>query len=429
VIRPAIPSLTGLRFIAALSVVFSHALHGFVPPTDIGAGYWGLQNLYNLASGASGMGMQLFFTLSGFVIHYNYSASIRTGAPSATANFFIARFARLYPLYVGAVAVDLLLLSRHPIATWQSFIEVVPYYLLMVQSWFYVLVGDHSLIYSLGKVAALSWSVSTEWFFYIVYPAICFLLAALNTQYRRIVAAFALCLLSLAAMTAAMTHVDFVNTHAQDYFGPFSGEGPYGQDSFFRWLIYFSPYSRIFEFALGCLVAEIYLNTRSEPDPKWGLILTSLSLALTAVLYFLFFGLDQIPWFHALGMLHMSFGLAPGIGLLIFCCARYDNLIVRFLSSPWMILGGEISYSLYLLHTLVVAIVKGAFLRAFVPHSTIQLDLSHFGQLCVSLVLCLIVSYWSWRLLEVPARNAVRRRFSFGGSVIPALPGASPKDA
>ena len=49
--------------------------------------------------------MTLFFVLSGFVIHYNYNATSPVRADCAT--FFVARFARLYPLYIVAVPVRL----------------------------------------------------------------------------------------------------------------------------------------------------------------------------------------------------------------------------------------------------------------------------------------------------------------------------------
>src|SRR5215203_4219419 len=44
-------------------------------------------------------GMSLFFVLSGFVIHYNYGMFRTDGLVAGGKKFFIARFARLYPLY------------------------------------------------------------------------------------------------------------------------------------------------------------------------------------------------------------------------------------------------------------------------------------------------------------------------------------------
>jgi hypothetical protein len=53
--------------------------------------------------------MTLFFVLSGFVIHYNYAASIERDGARGIANFFVARFARLYPLYIVVIAGTLVM--------------------------------------------------------------------------------------------------------------------------------------------------------------------------------------------------------------------------------------------------------------------------------------------------------------------------------
>ena len=89
--RPDVPALTGLRFLAAFSVLLAHGLAAIVandaPPQ--GAVYWLMQ--------ASGFGMTLFFVLSGFVIHYNYARLVSDGGPRGIAAFLWARFARLNP--------------------------------------------------------------------------------------------------------------------------------------------------------------------------------------------------------------------------------------------------------------------------------------------------------------------------------------------
>ena len=63
--QPQLPALTGLRFIAAFSVLVGHAV------------VWtgGEKVLVSTApyiTQGPALGMPLFFVLSGFVIHYNY---------------------------------------------------------------------------------------------------------------------------------------------------------------------------------------------------------------------------------------------------------------------------------------------------------------------------------------------------------------------
>jgi Acyltransferase family len=62
---PYVPALDGLRGLAAILVAGAHymTMEGGAPLSEI------VQTL-------TGLGMTLFFVLSGFVIHYNYNATI-----------------------------------------------------------------------------------------------------------------------------------------------------------------------------------------------------------------------------------------------------------------------------------------------------------------------------------------------------------------
>jgi hypothetical protein len=84
---PYAPALDGLRGVAAFLVAGAHymTMDGGAPLSEI------VQTL-------TGLGMTSFFVLSGFVIHYNYNATITR--PGGLRLFFVARFARLYPLYI-----------------------------------------------------------------------------------------------------------------------------------------------------------------------------------------------------------------------------------------------------------------------------------------------------------------------------------------
>ena len=83
-----LPALDGLRFMAAMLVAGGHYVSIFSQGKASG-----------MITTLTGLGMTLFFVLSGFVIHYNYCGTIpKAGGIRA---FAIARFARLYPLYVA----------------------------------------------------------------------------------------------------------------------------------------------------------------------------------------------------------------------------------------------------------------------------------------------------------------------------------------
>jgi peptidoglycan/LPS O-acetylase OafA/YrhL len=100
-----IPSLTGLRFLAALSVAVAHAAGiSLLSMNQQGA----VQTATHWLEVGAGFGMTLFFVLSGFVIHYNYSQKIFGKGLNGVAKFFWARFARLYPLYFLILFIELI---------------------------------------------------------------------------------------------------------------------------------------------------------------------------------------------------------------------------------------------------------------------------------------------------------------------------------
>src|SRR6267378_8187081 len=88
------PGLHGLRFFAAMMVVFSHI--------ELMKDYHGYPNLYasNLAVYESGrLGVTLFFVLSGFLISYLLLKEKEVSGSIAIRKFYGRRILRIWPLY------------------------------------------------------------------------------------------------------------------------------------------------------------------------------------------------------------------------------------------------------------------------------------------------------------------------------------------
>jgi len=176
--------------------------------------------------------------------------------------------------------------------------------------------------------------------------------------------------------------------------------------------MYFSPYARIFEFLIGCLCAAIFLKLKTSASPteeRCGAWLTAAAILTVGALHWIMFGIEgDTPWHHVLEGMHMNFGFAPFIAVLIFCCARYRNAFVRFMATPTLVLCGEASYSLYLLHVVVI--------DAFgYEASTIlkwHIALIAVARLIVVIATAIGLSLVSWAVIEVPARRCIRRRMS-----------------
>jgi peptidoglycan/LPS O-acetylase OafA/YrhL len=399
--RDVVPSLTGLRFVAAFCVLIAHGA------TVLMAG----DNVYWLKV-ASGFGMTLFFVLSGFVIHYNYAAVVTGGqAARGTAAFFWARFARLYPLFLLMLALYVLVSNRH-LEFWtgrpERFVGVLhalPYFLLSVQSWFYVPIDNTSLIYAIGPSASLTWSISTEWFFYLIYPCLAWVIVTLRTPRSIALAAAAWCALWIFVATSLYDRIPQLDTWAIQHFGPGAAMREHPIDCFVRWFLYFSPYLRVGEFILGALVAQFYVHLRTRKVPvvenAFGNAVFAVAAASVLLISYLSYGPGiSINVFEKMDM---NFGLAPSAALMIFCAARYRGAISRLLNTSAAIALGNASYSIYLVHLgvlLAVAWLTGAAVHGLTVDSV---------RLMVVTAAIIALSMLIYRFYEAPAREWLRR--------------------
>ncbi|MFJ8257599.1 acyltransferase family protein [Peribacillus asahii] len=130
-------TLTSFRFIAALMVFLFHS---------------GIWKTYQLGY----TGVTFFFILSGFILAYNYSERFHVLDSSKLKKFYIARFAKIYPLH------------------FLTFFLAIPYYFIVPLNHspiMYVFQGitNITLIQSylpVGNVSfnGVSWSLSNELF-------------------------------------------------------------------------------------------------------------------------------------------------------------------------------------------------------------------------------------------------------------------------
>jgi peptidoglycan/LPS O-acetylase OafA/YrhL len=402
--RERVQSLTGLRFVAAATVVVSHALLSMV---KVGHA----PSFLIVASALSGFGMTLFFVLSGLVIHMNYSRLVST--PAGLWNFFVARFARLYPLYFAFLGLDLLMQFSFHQLRWVR-LETLPFYLTLSQTWTYLPVDGNSLVYQFGPVPQVSWSISTEWFFYLIFPLLCLGIARLRRPGTIVAAIFALCVCAIGGLIVMNLQRASIDAFAVDRYGAIAANI---QDGYFRWLAYFSPYVRGLEFALGCMISAL-VRALAPPTPReqeFGSHLLIGAITGAAALQWVMFGGSWTP--TLLAAFHMNFGFAPFAAIMIYCCARYDNAIVRALSSARLVLAGEASYSIYLSHVLVI----GAFAHGIPNVSDLRTAAGVLIQIAVALTAIIGLSLVLWSLVEMPARRAVRRWLTISDGTAPKM--------
>jgi peptidoglycan/LPS O-acetylase OafA/YrhL len=407
--RAPIDSLTGLRFIAAFSVLVAHAANWLVSfqPSVTFVDYFGY---------GSAIGMPLFFVLSGFVIHYNYARQFRIGFVTPTVNFFIARFARLYPLYF--LCLVLYVAHKNISYAWLAGADLshLPRYLLLWQAWTIEYRGDTWFGHLLLPPA---WSISVEVFFYAIYP--CLALPLLNIRSMKSVgaiyavvacgfcAAIIVCYLNFDALRAWGDETFAINADAKN--------------ALLGWLLNTGPVGRFWEFLMGALAAQAYIllqgRSPSTKEARIGSAVLIMLILLTAVIYVV----ARTDSFVAFATAYPG-GFAPIFGLLVFCCARYANPVTAALGSRPLVVLGEASYSIYLLHLFTLDLFRYRSDALPLTHQTL---LAWGFLMIVAIGFTLLVSLGTYRFVELPARVYLRRVLSAGYERVRDFAGVLPR--
>ena len=310
--RPRLSALTSLRFFAALHVVLFHlyALSIFA-----GAGFY-----RDLAS-IGYVGVSFFFILSGFILVYTYAD--REFTPW---QFWRARFARIYPAYLFSLLFTaptfILMCAYLPWFKAHRFLSTT-LVITLLQSW----VPQAALAWN-----SPAWSLSVEAFFYLLFPA---LLARLATWHNRKLRIAVLVCLALT-FSLSIAYIIFL----PDGVARVSAES---NDLIWLNVLRFNPLARLPEFVMGACCGFLFLRT-SVPR-KWATpLLAAGTLAFVVVVMFS----SRIPY----PLLHNGV-LAPAFAAIIYGIALRPGW-ARFMELPPLILLGDASYSLYLLHPFVL---------------------------------------------------------------------------
>jgi peptidoglycan/LPS O-acetylase OafA/YrhL len=364
--------------------------------------------------------MPLFFVLSGFVIHYNYSRVFLTMRPGwAIVEFIGARIARIYPLFICFLMIGM---ASSGVWEWVyhhkfNLFIVLAHSLTLTQSWVYIVIFGDRLV--LDNSYGLSWSLSTEFFFYLSYIALVPYLARVQRVPTLMFVAIGMSAFVLLALGYGISHVAqltiFSAEHLNDHFGGYN-------DSIVQWFFYYAPYVRVFEFVLGCLAAQLYIILSNKPvsirEARFSRYMLGASLA-----YLVIYGLAYVstPFYRNtpgdgatfatyLDLFKVNYGCAVPIAVLIFCVSRYrSSAVAAILSTPIMIVLGDLSYSIYTVHSFVLRLFQR-------PPEDFHygLEIEAIFRIGIGVALTLILSTATYRLIEVPARAWIRKGVAQG---------------
>jgi peptidoglycan/LPS O-acetylase OafA/YrhL len=358
-----LPGLDGVRALAVIGVLLYHA-----DLTWISGGF---------------LGVDVFFVLSGFLITSLILEEFDRSGRIDFAKFYLGRARRLLPalfLMLAVVAVAAAFIWRDAAASVRADTIASIFY---VNNWWYIL-NDSSYFEFIGRPPLLKhlWSLAVEEQFYLVWPAVAFLL--MKRWGRRGVrwTALALALLSTAWMITLSVSNGF-----PEYADP--SRAYFGTDSHAMGLL------------IGAALATFWrpgrLKADVSPGAKGIITATGIAALLGVIGFFLLIG-EFTPWMYQRGGFLL---LSLVVALLIAMATHPASPLGGWMGTqPWRYIGQR-SYGLYLWHWPIFMVTR--------PNLDIPLD--GIPLLLLRLGLTFAIAELSFRFVEMPIRRGAIDRW------------------
>lgn len=374
--RESIDALTGVRILAALWVLISHVdqeLFTLFPATKV------LQPFID----SGFLGVDLFFILSGFIISYNYAPRFDGSLGSSTLNsgslslnradqradwwrmyvrFLWLRIARLYPVHLltlfavlGMYVASQVMKVKLNLDEGYGAFDFVRN-LFLVHAWF-----SYDFNWN-----GPSWSISAEWFAYLMFPVFAVLTARVKNNWQ------------VLTTVAVLVTLPLLNS--------------LGENNPLLNVLHLLRITT--EFVAGCLLYRLYIRGAGSSLP-WPVLTPIAGVLVIAVAVML----------EPLGT--TLFWVSPFLALFVYGVSQQRGAFTLALAGPRMIFWGQVSYSVYMTHSIVRTILRKFLQYQHFADSSVLIRLGIFGVygLCFAGAAVLMYLY-----VEEPARHWLRKR-------------------
>ena len=376
-------NLTPMRGVAALLTVIFHV--------DIMIGQGGsmlVNHARSMLLSRMYLMVDFFFILSGFIMFYVYGKIFSSSVTKeAFKKFSLARFARVYPLHFVTLCYCILLyfisqkvgIPKLPVVQIDnnSFSILTNVLLLHSMNLHNYFTWNHA-----------SWSISVEWWAYMVFPFLVPPILAMGNNKKVIIAI--LCFVGYLVITFFIIPIVTVPKEI-----PYAKINP---DSLTINVAYEYGYIRcLCGFILGMMVYQAYCAQWLKKVLANGYVLICLVLASFVCMHF------DLP--DILSVLPFP---------LILLCGAYGSIgIDKFFAFKPLQRLGDWSFSIYLVHQpLILTLVSIRTYLNQMDHTNAAAGFPPKPEMftgwliCLGLILVtLVVSFLTYRFIEVPARN------------------------
>jgi peptidoglycan/LPS O-acetylase OafA/YrhL len=378
-LRTTFTALNGLRIFAALVVVSFH--YGTLVDT-----FQGLPPFLQHIAGNGAVGLPFFYVLSGFVLTHAYHGR-GPHEEGKKADFYTARFARLFPAYLLSFVLFLPMAAEkflwHPSAPQPR--DVLTFVWSGVLT-FFALQAWTPLSQAWNAPA---WSLSVEVFFYFLFPFV--LPKIIRMRPIRL-------LLLLGTLWLAMTSLTIA--HELNLIRP---------EAWHRYFMY-QPLFWFPTFLIGIATYRLAARWRSAPN-AWATAVSVGSLSLLVLL------MGWLP--PERGDFLVNGGAAPLIAVIVLAFSHPRCLSSRLMGGRVLSFLGGASYSIYILQDPIWHIWKVASDK--LRHVDTQ-NTATCWQFLIYLVLLAGVAILVQQTLEKPAQRWLWQRRSTLAATIARLP-------
>lgn len=363
--KPPLPALTGIRTLLAFNIVLFH----FTPP-HLGPLYAMVDNGYVFVN--------VFFLISGYILTYNYAERADT---LVKREFWLARFSRLYPVYLLALLVSFKMLQLEWNArSHTEFFQGLLLTPLLLQGWSPTLATFWNTV---------AWTLSSEVMLYAAFPWL------IRVRWPKKPVQLVLIIIGLWL-------VNLIAPSLYLWLNPDHLTAPvnrYTSTHLIRFLKY-TPLPYVCTFLAGITLGRLQLSVSITSRRRFAIAAT----ALAGLALFFQFVVPRVPYLIMHGGLVM-----PLFAALVFGLSGPHPISSVFSWRPLLLIG-ESSYCLYLLHFNGINLIR-------TYHVPERLHVAAFDP-WFSYAVLILFSLAAYHFVEKPARKAILRGFSRRSAVV-----------
>lgn len=384
-----------VRASACLIVIFHHLTQKIDFRTPLGDA-----DIAQVLANGGTFGVGIFFVLSGFLLARPFWQALDRGEPLPSLRIYaLRRAARILPGFWVALTVTFVL----SIVVWRATPDI--WLWIRYFAGFFLVSDWHWLTFFPAEVNGPLWSIGFEATSYVLMPLGFVLLFAFGRKLPPLIARLAFLGVLALALAAHLAFSTFVVVD------PYRLGWEYGlQGGAKTWMPWFNPFSFFAMFAMGALAGGVQvLLARFR---HWVMDLICLTTLAAVAIYMWgeayreageLYGWLRVP--YRFPIMHALVGLVLATGPSTLLVGRLlDNPATRFLA--------QISFGIYIYHTIVIELIQVYFVPEFL-YGTMTDGALWLMATAAAVGISVVVAAASYRWLEAPviawARTLERR--------------------